>query len=594
MKKRLLMLSMTSVITLGALVSCDTITAKQDDEGRDVIVSIGDKNYTADELFAEYGKTTSGAAAYYDAIYDVLVRHAEPVTEAIESVVNGYIDSVTQLATDNANKNGTTYRTELSNILIERGVEDLDELRELYILEEQKTKFEDKWYDANEGRELVKKDETESAKITRFEDLTLEYVQEKNPYHVRHILVKVSANSSFYDGQISSDNAKKISHVAQMLSSDLVTFGNVALTESDDNGNDANSTSSSASKFGNLGIMDRDSGYVNEFTFGIFQYDAFFNQANKDNDRISMLDIPGDKDIVISGSDEDVEYLKVSDVLSKENINFIPFGKVMQLEEYADVEGYFGDFYGDSNSGKYKQIENGNASYFPRNILFNNYFNNHGLNFILKPTADEIADFDLENKVSDSRFVSLGEDLGNVEVLCDENQNPILVTRAGSGSGDSGYQGLHFIVIEKSPVTASDADLLYYYSTDVPGSSDIVTGDKRYVTFIDSDRSTYQENADEIEDKVKGFDSNIKYRIFKEEVAKEGVEIKKEILDLITEYMENSIERSKFNAEESYKESWASYLKMLMLQKSIQEKKVIGEDDEYIVNIYKDLSKYGK
>lgn len=555
MNKRLLMLSMTGCLTLGALVSCDSLTGKKDDAGRDVIVSIGNKNYTAEELFDNYSETTTGAAAYYNAIYDVLVRHAVPVTATIENTVNTQIDDFTRLATVAANNNGTSYRTELSNALIGEGVEDLDQLRELYILKEQKKKFEENYYDKMTDTKVVKTEGKEAEAISMFEKLSLEYFNTKTPYHIKHILVKVSADSSFYNGKISKDDAKKIARVIKLLSSDLVTFGNVAKTESDDNSGDK----SSANNFGSLGIMDRDTSFVSEFKYAVYQYDGLFNNAVS-AEKKALLGIPGDQDIFVSNDEtEGDKYLKVSSILNKDNINYIPYEKAMDLEKYAEVE---------TNVNTYEKIEDGNADYYPRNIVFNNWFNYHGLSFIVKPT-------DPQYTVSDSRFKTF-DGLDN-EVLCDENGNPILVTRAGT-PGDSGYEGIHFIVIEQSPLTATDGELLDYYSTDIPATGENVEGKRRFVTFIASDRTTYQEAAESIENSVKGFDSSIEYRMFKEEIEKSDVVINDKIKKLILDYKEEAILSNKYSLEQSNLSSWAAYLRKLVLQKSMKDAKVIGED----------------
>ena len=57
MKKRLLTLSMVSLLTLG-LASCSDVDAKKTSDGKDIIVSIetegGVVNYTADDLLDNY------------------------------------------------------------------------------------------------------------------------------------------------------------------------------------------------------------------------------------------------------------------------------------------------------------------------------------------------------------------------------------------------------------------------------------------------------------------------------------------------------------------------------------------------------------
>ena len=115
MNKRIITLSLMGLLTLGTLTGCSDVKAEKvttDGQTKEVIVKVGDKNYTADDLFAEYSGTTSGASAYYNAIYDVLIREAQPITTTITNAVNSRIDDFTEKAKEQASNNSTTYKTE--------------------------------------------------------------------------------------------------------------------------------------------------------------------------------------------------------------------------------------------------------------------------------------------------------------------------------------------------------------------------------------------------------------------------------------------------------------------------------------------------
>ena len=86
MNKRLLTLSMVGVLTVG-LASCSDVKQKEVD-GKQVIVTIKDTDYTADELLSDYAKDSAGVNAYYNAIYDVLVRDHETITNDMEQKVD--------------------------------------------------------------------------------------------------------------------------------------------------------------------------------------------------------------------------------------------------------------------------------------------------------------------------------------------------------------------------------------------------------------------------------------------------------------------------------------------------------------------------
>ena len=578
MNKRLLTLSMVGLLTVG-LASCSDVKQKEVD-GKQVIVTIKDTDYTADELLSDYAKDSAGVNAFYNAIYDVLVRDHESITDDMKQNVDTKIDSFVKSVRSNANSNGKTYKAQLSDELEEKGLESLEELREVYMLEQQKTKFEDSWYESHEAT------------------LKTEYIAKKSPYHIRHILVKTNnAGTSLYDGKISEDEAIKLSNVIQRLAEGKETFGQVAQQASDDTG--------SAAKYGSVGIMDQDTGFVNEFKLGIFAYDAYLNSKNADKDSASKLNIPtkvldesadADKNTGLGG------VMGAYDVKTTvTSVNEIPYGKVLDLEKYADTDDTINNKIYVPELPEYEGNWGTtiNDSYYPRNILFNNYFNDHGLSVIVN---------DGTFTGSDKNWKSIPE-LSSKPVLTD-GQNPILVARAGSGDS---YQGIHLMVIEQSPFWYDSADLEFttfgkdatptqaeflnnYYSTAIPASSSTdVSNDQRYVTFVKSNRDTYSSRATEIENLINGFDSNVSYKLF-EELAfnadgslKAGLEIDEDILTSIKELIASKRAASEISLKETNLDAWTSYVQLLKLQDAQKAAKQLGETyiDLYVENYSK-------
>ena len=165
MKKQLLLLSMVSIV---ALSGCDVSQIVEND--KQVIVKIGDTAYTADELFEHYSNTSAGASAYYNAVYDVLISEVQPNTNAIENAVSADMDSFQEAARKSASDNGTSYTTELSKSLEAKGVENLEELQELYYLDAKKEAYKESYYDSNLNDSLLE-----------------EYITNYAPNHIRHI-----------------------------------------------------------------------------------------------------------------------------------------------------------------------------------------------------------------------------------------------------------------------------------------------------------------------------------------------------------------------------------------------------------------------
>ena len=563
MNKRIVTLSVVSLLALMGMSGCE-VSEKQVD-GKDVIVTLGsganEENFTADELFGDYLNTASGASSAFSAVYDVLVGAAVEETQEIKNYVDSDITDLQEKAETNAKANGTTYKEELSNLLESEDVEDIAEYAQKVKLSYQKEEFEDNYYESQLYAENLT-----STKAVDTNTLHAEFIANENPYHVRHILVKVSATGNSFlpsSETISSVEAKNLANVIKNLASPSMTFGNVAEFYSEDG---------SSSNLGSLNeLMGRKTSYVNEFKFAVFQYDAYINGNVKDGAK--SLAIP---ETIKNGSDT----LTTEDVVNN-SVNFIPFSVADELLKYAET----------TKSPSGESYKDGKNQYFPRNILFNNYFSNHGLSFIYRDST----------AIDATRFKEITVGSQTKEVLCDENGRPILVTRAGTGTSDSGYQGIHFIVIENSPLVnenkVGEANYAYslaeevkYYSTYVPKTNEDVTNDKRYVTFINTDKKSYGDRANEIENAVKSYDSNIKFRLYDEVIKvlnEKGitVEIDSRIAESIETYIEATKARSELTKTETYNDSWRAYVNLLQTQADFAGYKLpLTEIDNFMSN----------
>lgn len=579
MNKRLLTLSMVGLLSIG-LTSCSDVKPAKDDKGNEIIITIGGENYTADELLADYGETASGVSAYYDAIYDVLIRDAQKSTSNIEKLVDKDIDEFVKDVKQKASSNGKTYRAQLSDDLEAKGVESLEEYREVLMLERKKTTYQDQWYEDH------------------MESLSKEYFKEKTPYHVKHILVKTnSAGTSLYDGRISETEALKLFSVVERLASGKESFGQIAQQASDD--------TSSAAIYGSSGIMDQDTGFVSPFKLGVFAYDALYdNHNNNTEERMEALNIPSKVleekgDAALSGSNT---YKSLDVKKAIETVGLVPYQALLDLKKFADKtttvdnlvyvpQASDTEHYNPAYADRVGQTID--ESYYPRNIIFNNYLNDNGLYVITNEGFDGDA--------SKANF-EVFSNICSTPILTDGNHNPILVTRGGSGDS---YQGIHFIVIEQSPFWYTQAKLdnskpfangqtpsvedylLYYYSTDVPATSETdVSDDQRFVTFIKTSRTEYSKRATTIENTVKGFNVNVQYKIWEEllysdvenHVVKDNIKIDEKILKSIENWIDSKYKTSETSFESSNLDTWTSYVELLTLQDEVKEKKQLGLD----------------
>lgn len=570
MKKRLFTLSMVGLLTLG-LASCSSTSSKKTADGKEIVVTIkspdgGEEvNYTADDLLNQYTSTETGVKAYYNAIYDLLIRNDQEMTDDMQKQVETKMDDFVKNCKSNAANNGTKYKTELSNALEEAGVESLGELRELKELEVQKTEYENVYYDDDKMVELTKK-----------------YIEEKSPYHIRHILVKTDdvEGSSVYNKEISKDESKKIYSIISRLASGKETFGAIAYDASDDTSN---------SLYGSVGIMQTDTSFVSEFKYSIYYYDVMFgkNDTGKTTDELlTRLGIPSE--VALS----DNYKLNTKSILDS-SVGTIPYSAVSMFEKYADTTKIVSNkTYTDEILPDVDRHEI-TSTYYPRNVLFNTYFNNHGLSFI---TNEGFEDTDNANWTEPSASLKavLGDSF-NGKILTD-NGNPILVTYNPS-------TGLHFMIIEKSPFSQKytnytdysesvggkevalnnlEEELLHYFSLDVPSGSDNVKNDNRYVTYIKTTRDEYDTRANTLKSNIKSYDSHMDYQLFESLLYKgdesktkvrSDIKIDENILNSILDYINDQRNNTKYSNDQSTLSSWTSYLQLLEFQKVQKEAK---------------------
>lgn len=411
---------------------------------------------SADEVLERYivKEGTTSAKAYYDAIYEVALRETFSST-------NGKFHEFYQDAVDKANKKveeakdaaddaNTSWEDYLTDTL---GYKDENlskkEKEHLYYLDQEveamKDIVDDEFYNTF-NKWNPDEDEASTEDVNEFNMVYGEngYIKTKLPYHVRDILIKVDADASNYSrGEISNDNATSLYNLLHALvtsNTTTNTYAEIAKRLTDD--------TSSATNYGEH-LMDLDTSFINEFKLGLYTYDSLFNSATKNNSEKDKFEMPSD----------------VESDLSQVGVTYIPFEAVDKLYEYRNVTTYQ-----DPITGQYLTINEGNAAYYPRNIIFNKYFNSHNISFITNNYVDS-SDPENEYVMSDTG-VAVKSDLDtngdykmgeegyltgsaathfkkidglDYPVLCDEKGNPIVISRSETSNA-----GIHFVVIERS------------------------------------------------------------------------------------------------------------------------------------------------
>ncbi len=431
---------------------------------------------TAQDVLDRY-LTNNGATAteaYYNAIYEVALREVftngrfkDRLSDA-QSDANRAVDE----AKDAADTAGTSWEDYLKDTLGIVGDMSVEDREHQYYLQCEVTAMKeivgDEFYNTfNQWN--PDKDEASEDEVNEFNMVYGEngYIKTKLPYHVRDILIQVDADAANYStGQISSEDAEQLYNLFEALvksDTNTNTYADIAKRLTDD--------SASAKNYGEH-LMDLDTSFINEFKLGLYTYDALYNEELRSNQEFENLvekfNMPTD----------------VEEDLKAVGPQYIPYEAVVKLNEYKDV-----DSYKDPTTGQDLTVNEGNQSYYPRNIIFNKYFNSHNINFIVNTKVDS-SDPEHEYTMTDTGTVvksdldeegnyKLGAEAywpeGSSEaahfqkiegleypVLCDEKGNPIVVSRSETGNA-----GIHFVVIEKSPLedqATAEVKLNEYYA----------------------------------------------------------------------------------------------------------------------------------
>lgn len=661
MKKSKLTLGLvTSIVSIGALAACNEVTYADG-----VVLEYTDAQgntlkFTAEELFGEQ-KSTGVASTDFDNVYEVLIRKyyqsgdGQSSLESLKAKAQKDVQDIKDRATKNADSNKTSYQEEFSKLLSSNNVENVEELYEAKLYEAEKTKFTDD-YATNEKIEEMRDGKGIFNKSDTYGLGSDGYLAEQMPYTISHILVKLGSatNGEHAQATISEAESRKLGQVIELLagadisaqdgktrSIDRTSFGVIAQQNSEDTG--------SAAKYGQLSVMDRDQAdsFINEFKFGIYAYESIYNAVNQSEtlnpyaakatahensgetyalkDKIKFSDDATYTDMSQPHSADEADldpgehYIKnYFTTGAGKNIGTIPYGAAVALAKDAVAKN---EFLVDGTENKMSWEVNGNSStFFPRNILFNKYFNNHRVAVIVPNEIPyNTGDSALENAgdyttekfegVFDADYAALPgfqevESLpGLGKVLTTEKNQVVLVVRGGSSGS---YEGIHFMVIDRSAleqyveiddaypyssklITAADYEakkdnsnansLSEFYTIYKPDEAAYPTynaTEKKttYVNQLHTTTSAYADNAKAIKDKIKGYNSNKDTYLFQEliEGGSQGAiafannKIAQSAKKLIEEWISSKRTKTVIDSKESFDNTWATYIEYLTAQ----------------------------
>ncbi len=539
------------------LTSCDKATESKDG----AIFTYTDANgyrtsYTTEDLLKNYRQNSSSLSSEFDKIYEALIRHYYETTGksqlgSLESEATQEVLKDKLTAQTNATNNGTSYEQEFESILDSNNVDNATELWSKHLYEKEKDLFESdvyenfnlgssagvngyevlrdgKYYDAN-GTEHKMFDFKDSA----YGDVQDGWLLNQMPYEIRHILVKLSSGSSknYTQDKITEPTATgeggevtKLTTVLKGLAGATTTSGKLAgVTEEDRSSFDSLSSYSdddgSKSSFGEYSksgegpmTKSQNSELVHEFIYGVYAFESLYNKRNNDSTKNaygsenSYRIMPGlkqgatskptstdtssiDSNLTVYG--EDGNKKTVYDYFNDEGVGTIPFGAVMALADSGKIES-------DDSDAKGK-VNEGNETYYPRNVIYNKYFNKHNvcvitpnaiaynatkyyagtnageyraswadentiaaateaMNQFYNGTDHTLTNAESTDGVYSKQFGDLPGFSVNTQDVLPEYTHNVLTDSAGEivlavRAGASSYQGIHFITIKRSALS---------------------------------------------------------------------------------------------------------------------------------------------
>ena len=534
MKKTKCALGLVAFATsIMALSGCSGATASKDG----VIMTYTDANgnrtsYTAEDLLKNYQSYSSSLSSEFDKIYEVLVRHyydqdaQSTKLASLKAEATNKVLSDKQKAEKNAANNKTSYEAEFQTYLDAAGADNVDELYQKYLYDEEKADFQNEIYntygtgDDSVNGYVAMKDgyynasgelkqafpESKDANGYVWGRGSEGWLGTQMPYHIRHILIKLAGGGDKkYAQDRIAETANEGGETTKLTSTlfrlagatigadgklttdtDRWTFGSIAKSFSDDEG--------SAKNFGEYGIMEKTMAQdlVHEFKLGTYAFESLYSAREKASSEAYKL-MPGLEEEATSAADIDNKQTlldsntTVHDYFANfdddndgiaDGVGQIPFGAAIAL---YDTKKVVTDAAGNP-------VWNDNQdSFYPRNVIYNKYFNKHNVCVItpnvigsnyksallddtsktaaagilagyqLSADGKSVTTEDFKGSYSaqlgalpgfsvDTTNVLTGADFAH-NVLTNEKGQVILAVRAGAGSS---YQGIHFMTVERS------------------------------------------------------------------------------------------------------------------------------------------------
>lgn len=450
MKKKLV--SLAALLCFGV---CFVSGCKKDEDGfekleidgYDVVLKVGEDGtvYTANDLFKDMLNSEEGVGAAYEKLLKVIVENSVDTNSDMEASWELLLESFEEEVETKATSDGISKKEARKALLSEDGYASIEEKKEAYFYDVKLEELQEEFW-------KLRKD-------YYFE----EYFNNRLPYYVSHVLVKVAngytdSDRAPYSTTITETEAKNLYKVYK----DLVNgekFTDIMNVRSEDSG----------SKDGNGYMMDMTESFVSEFLHGVVSLDTIMKGKTADivgitntaNYYLKSTSQSGEKDYnfnVIYASDLEAlnTYVSVGDSSNERN----SISTYEKDSEQKDVSvGTLSDGYGTS-------------ALDTRSIIFNRTFNEPGISVIA---------YDLKENLGHNNYIEMKINGETKKVLTDEKGNLVFVACA---RGSESNLQVHFLTINVSPFDTFDntngtVDAKLFFSIDKEKTIEKMVAEKK-------------------------------------------------------------------------------------------------------------------
>lgn len=490
-------LSFMSLLTLSValLGGCNG----SDKNVSEIVLEVGDKKYTAEQLYNQLLSTGTGANEAFSIVLRLVIESSMETSKNIQTAADIAEETFEEEVETYATNNGITVKEARKQLLKEKGYESVEEMKADIIYNQKLTRVTEQYWETHKG------------------DFYVDYIKNRLPYLVSHVLVKIDDNTN---GNKIANNVNVSQAEAEKLHDVINRFKNgdefsyIANHFSDDSGSTAS---------GGAYYMDTTTGFVDEFLYGTYIFDAYTEKivenAGEANETTyikwgrtthynTLKEVGFINESAYDGEDEIAKYYE-------NGLNLVTMDIVEKLGDVANKTstgdfhyiGYVGseDYVSSSGITEYdSNLNNLNSNYnaYARSIIFNRAFNKPGLSVIGYDTEESLnkaIEDGLENYVEIRTYTS-EEDYTSKWVLTDEKGNPIFFVAAKGSSNDV---WVHFLTINVSTLKDEEKALAYFTINPKDTDTDVYAKDPAF--NIDNTNASKNTLIKEIESYIKSY-----------------------------------------------------------------------------------------